>query len=668
MMNRRLQVAVPVGVLLMLLHVLSAVAATYDEGWTCRRPITVEWNADRPVGDELAVAEFLTAGKALPDGSDIRITTEQGRDLPQRVLRVGPGDRARVLFALSRAGRRYFVYFGHPKPPPSRAPEMPPVRNGLLLEMKRVAGFPTAQSVEQIQRLFEQSRDFVGGTMIDRLYLGLNPLGDPQSAVVKISGAIFAPIDGTYTFAVSAQQRGGLMVAGKSVCFAPGPVHDTRFRGTIDLKRGKHDIAFYQLTGGTDGRVTVVWQRPDTQKFDLIPAESFGTLPKVSVGPLEQKGKSLTADIVVAYKGEAFFANRYTHRYVLSSALPKSQPAKIEWELGDGQVAAGPSVEHVYLADGIYPVKVTAKLGATSDTQTFRVAVSRDYPNLDRPATDQPTVHSAIVAQYSLPAVPPQQLPWVVLLHGRARRPDAMLAAARQVVSTMRGLDANQALSALREAADDLLQRGQIDAVVQMWAACPADSPLQPRAAREHGQVLLWNAADFAAAATMLERFVKRFGGDNDLKRLYGQALVLSQKAAEGRKVLESLPAEGNPQRRVALSGAMARTVEYYIKDRDWEAGNRQWDRWQTQFPGDFLEGYSVLLWTQLMEIQGLAAAAAKVAEAFALAVPQSSYAPQLLDRASRLLEKTDPARSQSLRQILKQKYPEDPLAQEPAR
>jgi len=648
-----------------LLAAHAAPAASYEEGWGCRRPISVEWNVERPTGDEIAVAEFLTAGKALPDGGDIRVTTEQGRDVPQRLLMVGPGDRARVLFALSRGDRRYFVYFGNPKPPPSKAPEMPPVRNGLLLEMKRVAGSADALSVEQIQRLFEQSTDVIGRTMIDRLYLGLNPLGEPQSAVVGISGAFFAPIDGTYTFAVSAQQRGGLMIAGKSVCFAKGPIHDTRFRGTIDLKRGKHEVAFYQLTGGTDGRMSVVWQRPDTQKFDLIPAESFGTLPKVSVGPLEQRGKALTADIVVEYKGEAFFANRYSHRYVLSSTVPKGSPAKIEWELGDGQTATGSPVEHVYLADGVYPVKVTVRLGTTTDTQTFRVAVSRDYPNLDRPATDQPSVHSAIVARYTLAAIPPQQLPWAVLLHNRARQPDAMLEAARQLASTTRGLDANQAIAALREAADDLLQRGRIDEVVKMWAACPADSPLQPRAAREHGQALLWNAGEFAAAAAMLEGFVKRFGGDGDLKRLYGQALVLSQKAAEGRKVLESLPAEGNPQRRVAISGAMARTVEYYIKDRDWEAGNRQWDRWQTQFPADFLEGYSVLLRTQLMEIQGMTAAAAKVAEAFALAVPQSSYAPRLLDRASRLLEKSDPARSKSLRQILRQKYPEDPLAQE---
>jgi hypothetical protein len=108
----------------------------------------------------------------------------------------------------------------------------------------------------------------------------------------------------------------------------------------------------------------------------------------------------------------------------------------------------------------------------------------------------------------------------------------------------------------------------------------------------------------------------------------------------------------------------MARTIEYYITERDAQAGTSAWERWQALFPADFLEGYSVLLRTRLMEIDGDTAAAAKVAEAFASAVPNSAYAPQLLDRASHLLATSDPARSKALRELLKQKYPEDPLSQ----
>jgi hypothetical protein len=104
--------------------------------------------------------------------------------------------------------------------------------------------------------------------------------------------------------------------------------------------------------------------------------------------------------------------------------------------------------------------------------------------------------------------------------------------------------------------------------------------------------------------------------------------------------------------------------VEFFITEKDPESGEEAWERWQSKFPSDFLEGYSVVLRTKLMELRNRRDAAAKLAEAFASAQPQSPYAPQLLDRASKLLASADPTKSQALRQLLKQKYPEDPLSQ----
>jgi hypothetical protein len=139
---------------------------------------------------------------------------------------------------------------------------------------------------------------------------------------------------------------------------------------------------------------------------------------------------------------------------------------------------------------------------------------------------------------------------------------------------------------------------------------------------------------------------------------------VLSQKIDEGRRVLLLLPVEEPSDRQAAVSGAMARTIEFFISDGDAEAGEEAWDRWQNHFPGEFLDGYGVLLQTRLMELQKAPEAAARVAEAFARAVPRSSYAPQLLWRAAKLLQKSDGARSKAILDLLKEKYPEDPLSQ----
>ena len=85
-------------------------------------------------------------------------------------------------------------------------------------------------------------------------------------------------------------------------------------------------------------------------------------------------------------------------------------------------------------------------------------------------------------------------------------------------------------------------------------------------------------------------------------------------------------------------------------------------ETWRT--PADFLEGYSLLLRVRLMELRKLDLAAAKVAEAFANAVPKSSYSPKLLDKASRLLKTSERIKSVALHELLKKRYPEDPLSQ----
>ena len=53
--------------------------------------------------------------------------------------------------------------------------------------------------------------------------------------------------------------------------------------------------------------------------------------------------------------------------------------------------------------------------------------------------------------------------------------------------------------------------------------------------------------------------------------------------------------------------------------------------------------------------------AAAKLGEAFAIAQPQSPYAPQMLDSASKLLASTDPPKSQQLRELFEAKIPRRP-------
>jgi hypothetical protein len=630
-------------ILIALLFVIPAQAFAVS-GWfddSFRRPVEVIWDAENAGGSELCYVELYTGGH--PDGSDLRVSTDEGRQVPAKVLRVGPGDRVSLIFSLAKGIKHYHVYFGNPTPPANK-PGMDDVKiqSGLLLDTHVWAGQNVKDSLEMLDA-WNKSGPLIGRTMIDSAFLGINPFGAQEQTISKINGSLFAPIDGNYTFALFAHHCGALWIDGNQTLYASRGPADATFQAKVQLKRGRHDFVLYHLNTNGDGRFTVAWSRPDTRMFEAIPRASFGIFARGIPGAME---------------------DGYSHRYKFAAREPKAAArATYDWDFGDGQTATGTSseIEHVYLTDGIYPVKMTVHVGINNDTTTNKLMVERDWPHIENPPADDVKVQSMIVGKYDVEKMPPDWLPRATWLHERAGQPVWMLAVAMRLAAMPKHANPNQAFAALSDASKAAIVKNGPESAVKLWDALAPASDLQPNAARTFANLLLWQTADFAKAVAILKPYA---GADGPLRRQYADALILNQNADEGKKILQSFPIKEEPGRQAAKSGAMARTIEYYIETKDWETGESEWDRWQEQFPADFLQGYSVVLKIKLMELKGAPKGAAIVAEAFAKAVPGSSYAPQLLSRAAKLWEADDPPRSAGLTKLLKERYPEDPLSQ----
>ena len=659
--------ATPLLLILLVLILPSPSHAAWEPGWPFRRAVFVDSPPDHPTPDDIVLADILTAGHHQPSGENVRVTTDDSRTVPARVLMVGPGDSLRVAFALRPPTTRYFIYFGNPNAPTPRPADLLALHAGVLLEIRQLSRARPG-ALARIDDIFSNAKPLIGRTLIPRLYLGINPFGEQNDIISKYSATLRAPTDGSYTFAASASDRGALYINGKQLLLVQGNPHDTRFNAKIDLPKGPHDLAFYQESLTGQHRLSVAWKPPNSDSFEVIPTDSFGHTTSATPGLMEQKDKSLTADFKIDYLGECFFADHYSHRYRFSAQTPKStslSTPKYEWDLGNGQTAAGPTVEQVYLTDGLYPIKLTAKIGAQSDSQTIRLPVTRCYEKLDNPPADTLASQSAVLAASDLTKMPPTALAWTAILHARTRSAAPLeKSAARLAAVSIPQPDTALALRALQDASEELLRQAKLQPAIAVWNAVPANSSLQPHAAREFAQLLLWRAADFPNAVKTLETHAKNHPTDHALQRLYAHALLLDQKVPEARKILLDLPTQGPLDRHAAITGALARTIEFYIAEKDPAAGEQSWDHWQQQYPADFLDGYSLLLQTRLIELHNAPTAAANVAAAFAIALPKSSYAPRLLDRASKLLQKSDPKKSAALLNLLKQKYPEDPLSQ----
>jgi PKD repeat protein len=637
-------------------------AGWYDSAWQYRRQIQIIWDDEHPTGEDLATAVFYTDGHALANGEDIRVATEEGKLVPSHVLMAGPGDRMRIVFAMQKNVRDYEIYFGNPKPaPPPEGMDDVHYKAGLLIETRQWTG-GSVTNFDQIEKSFARSKPVLGKMMVDMVFLGYNPFGPQEQWISKFKGSLFAPIDGEYLFALAADDAAALYIDGKPLVFAPLGGGDIRYHATVHLTRGRHDLMVYHVNFAGQGYVSLGWKRPDANKVEVVHRESFGVCFSGIVGPMEEHGKTLVADFISAQVAECFFNDSYSFRYHFSSKEKGVQPTKVHWNFGDGQSSDDPEPDHIYLSDGIYPVKMTASVGTNTDSQTCQLVVSRNYAHILEAREESPKFLAGVTQLYDLNSVPVDQSVRLMELYFAAQEVEPAIAVGHKVAAATHHGEPSAAFASLSTLSKKLIDSGQVKQAVELWDKVPTDSDMQPYAARRAADLALWWTGDFAKAVKLLKPLASK--NDQQVLRLYGEALILTGKIDEGQKVLTDLGSPVPASRKAALSGAAARSVEFFITEKDTESGEEAWDRWQQRFPTDFEEGYSVVLRTKLMEQRKCPEAAARLAEAFAAAEPKSPYAPQLLDRASTLLVSADPPKSKALRQLLKQKYPEDPLSQ----
>ena len=618
------------------------------------------WDAEHASGRELASFEFYTDGRGKPDGSDVRVATDDGRLLPSELLQVGPGDRVRVLFPLVKAVRDYDVYFGNRNASAVHQPV--PITSGLLMTMRQW-NHAHLYDFETTQKSYDQSGPELGRVMIPDLFLGFNPINGLSSTISKTTGTVFAPQDGLYTFAMAADHFAALSLDNQPLLFGVVGPSDTHINQVITLTRGFHDITLYHVATNVDAqRFAVAWKTPGSGVYQIIGRPSFGTCFGAVAGPLQVRDKSLNADFASTLAGLVEVG--VDDAYLVHFKCPAHGVSKTvyRWELGDGQTAGGDAVDHVYFTPGVVSVKLTITIGDNVETETRQLFVGPDYQHPINPPIADAKAAAAAVATYDPAALPADAAAEAAKLLLQANQLDRATEFATAALRAKRHVDAHAVVEAVSTVSDALASAGKIDAACTMWSAAPLSADVQPRAAKRAAQLALWGEGDFEKAATLLQPQINR--GDPSVKRMYGQALLLAGHHADAVALLQKLPNQDSAAKESVLSGAFARSIDFYVRRNEPDAGDDAWDRWQAKYPATFLAGYAVVLKCQLIALHGQPAVGAKVAEAFAAAVPTSSYAPRLLDMAAKWLAPTDAAKSNELRERLKKNYPEDPLAQ----
>jgi len=651
-------------------------AAWLSPDWTVRRVVEAKVQATRASGSEAAVCTFFHGGLAKPDGSDVRVAVHGRQLVGHRVIQMGPGDLCRVVFAANKDETRYYVYYGNPKAP---APEAWEPQRGLLMEVRRWQG-GRADRLEQAQADWARATP-LGADFVNHVSFAFNPFGESDMpAVFHYVGWFVPPATGTYQIATSSNGGSWVLIDDKPVvdwAGAHGPVGDARHAKPVSLTADRHKLEYWNLSPGSPVMMVAGWETPQQAgHFEPIPTKAFLPVAEATLVETDLPNERLVADFFATSAGETWWPDQYAVRMQLKNLTKGAnlQNAKYLWEFGDGQTSTAVNPTHIYGANGDYTV--TLKVNRLVDSSTFRtkVRVERNWWKQTDPSLEPIKKYADEVAQYDFSTLDARNLMAAVSLFEHESASVPLVAAATALLKhpDLKEGDAPRLGLLKSEYLRKLGKAQEAVAALQELEARAKRPPVKAQFAVETGEVLLKDLRRWDDAEKEYQRALKTYataGADLVLRRAHigmgdiwrhrgdGDKARAAYSAAAAIKVHNLVPNEA-----AVRVGTLARYVEDYTRQSQWEWVTKFLEDWAWEFPGDKFTGHWSTLNAAALAAQGKKADAVEEAMDVLGANPQSPYAVRLLMLAAECqvaLGQTDKARL--LLQTASDDYPEDP-------
>jgi PKD repeat protein len=636
----------------------------------------------------VVVTEFFTQGSLDADGKNLVVDDNRRRPVPWRVLQVGPGDACRVAFLTTQGVHEYRIsYGGKPAGAPAASPVWPDKTPGLLLEVRKLKPCDFNR-LDSMQAAFA-SAEPIGADYVPTVYHRFNPVNPAPEPYLSVhKGTLLADRPGRYVFHTSSQDASFLLVDGKQVVAWPGyhgPTGDTRFRGETTLTAGTHAFEYVHGASGPDSCMVAAWQPPGAEKAESIPPTAFGSqlVARLPGTDLHHSGKRSLREFASEVQGEAPVADgeqplvRVRFHY-LASGGGANRP-KAHWDFGDGQTSTVLDPVHVYLHPGLYTVKLTVpgETDATAVVNRLNVGRAVEFEG-ESHVPDQLAAYLPLLDKYDPAKLDPAGLLQLVRVYVQAQQFDRAAKVAQ--AGLLGGREKVEELSALflvREVGPMLRDRldnpdsarGFYEGAVKVLGPEAWKAECEVAAA----DVLLNDLLRPADARKLLDAASGRQSSittptlASQLERVRGDWYARQGKKAESLAAYAKAEAARADRRTVAEQeawrGALSRSSEAYLREKQLDRARDELRRWQDEFPSDRVQGYLPLLQARLLAARGKFAAAAVMASDLLTVNPDSAYADRIVFLAADSQEKGGrPEQARALYQSLVTDYPGSPL------
>lgn len=400
-------------VVLALLVAAPAIAQPWEApGWSHRAVVSVE--SAGSAGVDVAAVRVTHAGVAAKSGDDFRVFDARGVPVPWQLTFHDPARDSLISFrCVSPPGTprsTFTIYFGKAdapadplravvNPAPGKGPPTPGPgaggwipRAGLVLTtMRRDKAAPNPETIDEMTRLIASSPGLDGAGYRANISDGLNPFGDSDNYISVYRGWIKIPAGGTYGFCTASNEASFSFLDGKELVNWPG--RHTEERGKFGQKHAERSVeaglhyveylqeevvlfqmAFLGYKPPAPGNAGAYVGIPN----DLFPqphrgfvrryeqADAGGLNPRVTVMPRielvssrwppNRKEGQHTLYRFTADAGKEMEDGKKDEAH----PPPAVNGWKVAWSFGDGLIAEGVRVEHLFLKLGTFPVTMTA--------------------------------------------------------------------------------------------------------------------------------------------------------------------------------------------------------------------------------------------------------------------------------------------------------------------
>ncbi len=369
-------------------HPLPPQAPAWLDGYQVRWPVRV---IGEPIQQptQSVLVNIPNGGWLKADGSDIAVQSGSGKLLSVAVLSHDPLGDTLIQFKRHGNDAWYWIYGVNPKAPPLPkidAKADPAFKEGLTLELRDWAGDELSTWVK-VRAGLEKSGNVIGNAIVTEVMQNCNPARPdvPNQFAASYRGYFNIKKDGVYTFLVNGEDATFLFIDGFKVFERTGtnrPLGTVKVKelekiaGKVDLKAGVHAFEVHQAVGTSPqsrGACALAWTTPESPKFALVPQTVIAHPLYARVATAERPDGSPAGMFSQGIDDTLESAGLKLFLVKFEADGEFKDPAKLQWDFGNGMNGVGRSLNHIYFKESDYIVSLNAGAGLPPFKRRVRI-------------------------------------------------------------------------------------------------------------------------------------------------------------------------------------------------------------------------------------------------------------------------------------------------------